>query len=90
MASNESQSTSRITVHIANTEPHNSLKVQYDMPCIVSEDNVSYDLTFLVAKTMEVYQLDPSKGIQIDYWSCQMQTFILVEDFFGYCKKPTI
>ena len=56
------------------------------MPCIVSEDDVSYDLTFLVSKTMEAYQLDPSKGIQIDYWSCQMQTFILVEDFFGLCQ----
>ena len=31
--------TSRITVHIANTEPLDSLNLQYEMACIVSEDS---------------------------------------------------
>ena len=74
-------------MHIANTEPQDSLNLEYEMSCIVSEDtteNVSYDLTFLVRQTLKAYGLDPEKGIQVDYWSSQMQTFILVEDFFSY------
>ena len=60
---------SRITVLIANTDPEDSLKLEYEIPCIVKDSVVGYDLALLVRSTMDAYHLDPKFGIQVDYWS---------------------
>ena len=64
-----SQRSSRITVLIANTDPEDSLKIEHEIPCIVKNNVVGYDLAMLVSITMDAYRLDPKCGIQVDYWS---------------------
>ena len=63
------QRSSRITVLIANTNPEDSLKIEHELPCIVRNNVVGYDLATLVGVTMDAYHLDPKFGIQVDYWS---------------------
>jgi len=43
-----------------------------------------YDLGALIDLALDVYDLDPQFGVQIDYWSNSMQTYLICDNLFSH------
>ena len=58
--------------------------ISLELPLISLFDVEGYNLRALVYKVLRRYNLDYKCGLQVDYWSNSMQTYILCDDIFDH------
>ena len=64
-------------------------RISLELPLISLNDEEGYNLRALVHKALNKYNLDYKCGLQVDYWSNSMQTYILCDDIFEHdSSKP--
>lgn len=73
-----------ITVLVADMDINDQVKIEHPLPLIEKDGIEGYDLGALIDITMEVYDLDPQFGIQVDYWSASMQTYLICDNLFSH------
>jgi hypothetical protein len=73
-----------ITVLVADMEMNDQVKIEHPLPLIVKDNVEGYDLGALIDLALDVYDLDPQFGVQIDYWSNSMQTYLICDNLFSH------
>lgn len=74
-----------ITVVVADMDISLQHKIEQELPLILQNGIVGYDLCSLVDLAMDVYDLDPEYGVQVDYWSNSHQSYFICDiDLFQH------
>lgn len=76
-----------IQVLIADMEINEQVKIEHELKPILSDGLEGYDLGALIDIAMEVYDLDPQFGVQVDYWSNSMQTYLICDNLFVHRRS---
>jgi len=73
-----------IQVLVADMEMSDQVKIELELPLICKDNVEGYDLGALIDLALEVYDLDSQFGVQIDYWSNSMQTYLICDNLFSH------
>lgn len=72
-----------ITVVVADMGFDDQVKIEHELPLIYQDGHEGYDLGALIDIAMDVYDLDEQYGVQVDYWSHSMQTYLICDNIFS-------
>lgn len=72
-----------ITVYVADMDVDEQVKIEQELPLIYQDGLEGYDLGSLIDLAMDVYDLDEQYGVQVDYWSHAMQTYLICDNLFS-------
>lgn len=73
-----------ITVVIADMDLQDQVKIEQELQLIYQDGIEGYDLGSLIDIAMDVYDLDQEYGVQVDYWSNSLQTYLMCDNLFTY------
>jgi len=59
------------------------VKIEHELPLVHKDGIEGYDLGALIEIAMDVYDLDEQYGVQVDYWSNSMQTYLICDNLFS-------
>jgi hypothetical protein len=60
------------------------VKIEQELALIYQDGLEGYDLGSLIELTMDVYDLDDQYGVQVDYWSNSVQTYLICDNLFSH------
>ena len=70
----------KITICVANATQEGQTDLSLMLPIISQDEKEGYDISYLVSYAMVVYHLDPSFGVQVEYWSSSYGSFIKLDE----------
>ena len=65
-------------------EIKDQMPIEAELPLICVDNIEGYDLGALIDLALEVYDLDSQFGIQVDYWSNSLQSYLICDNLFSH------
>ena len=68
-------------------EINSQVKIELELPLVYQDGVEGYDLGALIDLAMDVYDLDAQYGVQVDYWSNSLQTYLICDNLFSHRRS---